>query len=113
MTTTHLAKIYPLTVAATETRSRVVSASEYSDAVLISITAPASLQGSITRSIRVSQDGVVWSFLTDAGGAVALPAAGESRTYYEMISFPFWEIHYSAGPTLSEVWRCAKSWSVS
>ncbi len=104
------ARLAPVAVEEAETASRVVTHREYSDAVGLLIQAPASLEGSITRTIEVSADGETFATFANADGAIALPAAGEAFSFIELVTARAWRIVYNTGPAETETWLVSKSW---
>jgi hypothetical protein len=88
----------------------VFSAYEYSDAVAISIQAPAALDAQ-TFTLEGSQDGSTWATLSDGTADIPVPAAGKIIQYTELLSVNYWRIKSSGNVAADRTFKVTKQWT--
>lgn len=90
--------------------SRVVNGDkEYSDAIAISLLAPAALDVA-TYYIMVSQNGIDFVILQsgDPAGDTSPPAVGRGRPYYDVPIFKYFKLTSSIPVTADRTWQASK-----
>jgi hypothetical protein len=110
MTQSFDARIHDVAISASGTATRAIKGvEEYSDATCINIQSPGTLDAG-TYIIQTSFDGSTWATLNDGSADIGPPAAGKSRQYVEMLSFPFWRI---SGPSAAALrtFLVSKQWT--
>ncbi len=110
MTQSFDARIHEVVILSGQTATRnIVGVYEYSDATAINIQSPATMDAG-TYVIQTSFDGTTWAALNDGSNDIGPPAAGKSRQYVEMLSFPFWRI---SGPSAgaNRTFLVSKQWT--
>lgn len=105
------AQIENVVIPSGESASRTIfSQQESSDAVAISIQAPAALDA-IVFSIEASNNGTVWATLSDGTADLPAPAAGKVVQYVEMLSVRFWRIRSASNVAADRTFIVTKQWT--
>ena len=108
-TQTFTSSLADITISSGGTTSRTVSREETSDAVAITLQAPATLSETLT--IETSFDGTTFATLNDGSSDIAPPLAGKARQYTELVGWNYWRLKAGSAVGADRTFKAWKQWS--